>query len=64
MNVIKIWFAASAVIVATLFLYHFAPIVLFLLAVTALLGAITVLVVSIARALHRRWSRNHNTRRQ
>lgn len=53
MTFLQLWLAASAVIVATFFLYHFAPIVLFLLALTAFLGAITYVIVQIAAIFDR-----------
>ncbi len=56
-SIIKLWFMASAAFLGLFFLYNFVPIVLFLLAVSAMLGLITFGVVSIARAFDRRRNR-------
>lgn len=51
MTILKFWFSATATLLAVWFLYHFAPIVLFLLVMTALVGGISFVFVSIAHVV-------------
>lgn len=54
LSIIRIWFAASALILAALLVWSFAPILLPVAGIAAGIGGITVGIVSAARALERR----------
>jgi hypothetical protein len=57
MGLLKWWFGVSGVLLGLLFCYAYVPVVLPVLAIAALLGGVTVLVVSAARLLERKLGR-------
>jgi hypothetical protein len=53
MSFMRIWFLATASIVLAFFIWAYVPIVIPFLAMTLLLGGITVIIVGLARRLER-----------
>ena len=54
MTVLRLWLLATAVIVAALSLWAFAPVMIFVLLLTAGLGVVSALMIGLARLL-RAW---------
>lgn len=54
MTFLQLWFAATAVIVAGFVLWVYMPVVIPLLAIAAMLGGITVIIVALANAARSR----------
>ena len=53
MSLLRLWFVASALLVAGAFVWVYVPVVVPLLAITAALGLFTLVVVAGTRALER-----------
>jgi len=53
MSLIKIWFAATAALIAGVMVWNFAPILVPLLAVTIGLGGLVAVIVWLARQYQR-----------
>jgi uncharacterized membrane protein YraQ (UPF0718 family) len=53
MTFLRLWFLATALVVLTFFIWAYVPIVIPFLAMTVLLGGITLIIVGLARRLER-----------
>ena len=51
MRVLRLWLIGTSVILAALAVWAFAPVLLFVLLLTAGLGAVSAAMIAIARAL-------------
>lgn len=51
MTVLRIWLIASAAVLLALAVWAFAPVLLFIAILTAGLGAVSALMIGLARAL-------------
>ena len=51
MTVLRLWLVATAVLLATLLVWAFAPVLLFFLLLTAGLGLVSALMIGLARGL-------------
>jgi len=58
MTVLRLWLLATAIIVAGLALWAFAPVVIFVLLLTVALGAMSAVMIGIARLLRSRIERD------
>ena len=63
MSLLRLWFVASALLVAGAFVWVYVPVVVPLLAITAALGAFTLAVVAGTRALER-WMIRRGSKRE
>ena len=62
MTVLRLWLLATAVIAVALALWAFAPVMIFVLLLTAALGAVSALMVGVARVLRVRIERDRPPR--
>ena len=53
MSLVRLWFAVSAALLLLMLLYAFAPLLLVVLAVAAGFGALSAVIVTIARRVER-----------
>jgi hypothetical protein len=54
---LRVWLLAGAAVLAGMALWAFAPVLLFMALLTAALGAVSVLMIALARALRAAWER-------
>jgi hypothetical protein len=59
---LRLWLIGSGAIAAGLALWAFAPVVIFVLLLTGALGAVSVLMIALARLLRRRLERGGKAR--
>ena len=62
MTLLRLWLLATAVIVAALALWAFAPVMIFVLLLTGALGALSALMIGLARLLQARRERARHLR--
>jgi hypothetical protein len=58
MTVLRLWLLATFLIAVCLALWAFAPVMIFVLLLTAGLGAVSALMIGLARLLRARLERN------
>ena len=62
MTVLRLWLVATAVLLAAVLVWAFAPVLLFFLLLTAGLGLLAALMIAVARALQAWRARRAGTR--
>jgi hypothetical protein len=55
MSLLRIWFGLTALLVGSAFIYAYVPILIPFIAIAGGLGALTAGIVTLARAVERRW---------
>lgn len=58
MTVLRVWLIATGIIVVALALWAFAPVIIFVLLLTAALGGVSAIMIGLARLLRARLERD------
>ena len=63
MTVLRLWLIATGIIVVALALWAFAPVMIFVLLLTAALGGVSAIMIGLARLLRARLERDGRPRK-